>query len=172
MPPRLATERLRLEPLAAEHADLLAGMDADPAVMAHVGGRALSRDESRAALARRTDPAADARGLGWWAGFQGDVFVGWWCLALDQDPSTAELGYRLPRSAWGRGLATEASRAVLDHGFWSVGLDSVWAETRDTNLASQKVLTKSALRLVSTSDDGVLRYAVTRTAWADFLLSE
>jgi len=172
MPPRLATERLRLEPLAAEHADLLAGMDADPAVMAHVGGRALSRDESRAALARRTDPAADARGLGWWAGFQGDVFVGWWCLALDQDPSTAELGYRLPRSAWGRGLATEASRAVLDHGFGSVGLDSVWAETRDTNLASQNVLTKSGLRLVSTSDDGVLRYAVTRTAWADFLLSE
>jgi RimJ/RimL family protein N-acetyltransferase len=172
MRPTLSTDRLRLEPLAPEHADLLSRMDADPEVMRHVGGRALSREESLSALPRRTDPTADERGLGWWAGFQDDAFVGWWCLVLDEDPSTAELGYRLPRCAWGRGLATEGSRAMLDHGFETVGLGSVWAETRDANLGSQRVLTKNALRRVSRSDSGVVRYVVTRTEWADFLVLE
>jgi RimJ/RimL family protein N-acetyltransferase len=172
MKPSLSTARLRLEPLTREHADLLVAMDADSEVMKHVGGRVLSRAESLAGLSRRTDPAADARGLGWWAGFQDDSFVGWWCLVLDEDPSTAELGYRLPRSAWGRGLATEGARAMLDQAFGTVGLDSVWAETRNTNLASQNVLAKSALRLVPAPDEAVLRYVVTRAEWADFVMAE
>jgi RimJ/RimL family protein N-acetyltransferase len=167
MRPQLETSRLRLEPLTVEHTDLLVELDSDPEVLRHVFGRALSRSEVVGHwMPRRTRPEADARGLGWWVGHQDGVFVGWWCLGLDEDPTTAELGYRLPRSAWGRGLATEGSRAMLDHGFETVGLDSVWAETRDTNLGSQRVLAKSGLRLVSTSQDGVLRYAVTRPQWA------
>jgi RimJ/RimL family protein N-acetyltransferase len=170
--PVLATERLRLEPLGEEHGELLVELDSDPAVLEHIFGRALTREESLAALPLRMDPDADARGLGVWVGFQGAEFVGWWCLLLDADPTTAELGYRLPRSAWGRGLATEGARAVLEHGFETLGLGSVWAETRTSNLGSQNVLTKSALWLVSTSPAGVMRFAVTRSQWADFLVSE
>jgi RimJ/RimL family protein N-acetyltransferase len=177
MRPTLSTPRLRLEPLRPEHAELLVELDSDPEVLQHIFGRALSREESLAAFPLRMDPDSDERGLGLWvgfqdAGFEDRPFVGWWCLLRDADPTTAEVGYRLPRSAWGRGLATEGARAMLDHGFETVGLDSVWAETRDTNLASQNVLTKSALRQVSRSADGVLRYVVTRIEWADHLLLE
>ena len=170
--PVLSTERLRLEPLVEEHAELLVELDSDPAVLEHILGRALTREESLAALPLRMDPDADARGLGLWVGFQDADFVGWWCLLLDTDPTTAELGYRLPRSAWGRGLATEGARAMLDHGFETLGLGSVWAETRSTNLASRNVLTKNALRPVGTAPKGVLRYQVSRDEWADFLMSQ
>jgi RimJ/RimL family protein N-acetyltransferase len=172
MRPELSTPRLRLEPLTPDHAELLVALDSDPEVLRHIFGRALTREESLAGLGWRLDPAADERGLGWWAGHQDGVFVGWWSLVLDEDPTTAELGYRLPRPAWGRGLATEGARALLDHGFGTVGLGSVWAATRATNLASRRVLAKSAMSLVSTSDDGVLRYAVSRVEWADFVVGE
>jgi RimJ/RimL family protein N-acetyltransferase len=171
MRPPLETPRLRLEPLTAEHAELLVALDADPEVMRHLGG-VVTREESLAALPRRTDAAADARGLGWWAGFQDDVFVGWWCLVIDPDPTTAELGYRLPRAAWGRGLATEGARALLDHGFETVGLGSVWAATREANHGSRRVLTKSGLRLLSRWEDDIDWYAVARDEWADFVLAE
>jgi RimJ/RimL family protein N-acetyltransferase len=166
MRPVLTTARLRLEPLRPEHAELLVELDSDPEVLRHIFGRALSREESLATLPLRLDPAADERGLGMWVGFEetasGPAFAGWWCLLLDPDPTTAELGYRLPRSAWGRGLATEGARAMLDHGFGALGLASVWAETRTTNVASQHVLAKCGLHFVSEVRRTVLRYEVGR----------
>jgi RimJ/RimL family protein N-acetyltransferase len=158
----LTTARLRLEPLRPEHAELLVELDADPDVLEHILGRALTREESLAAFPLRLDDEADERGLGLWVGFEGDDFVGWWCLLRDADPTTAELGYRLPQRAWGRGLATEGARAMLDHGFGTVGLDSVWAETRVSNVASQHVLAKCGLDLVGQVRPQVLRYECTR----------
>jgi RimJ/RimL family protein N-acetyltransferase len=172
MRPVLTTARLRLEPLRPEHAELLVELDSDPVVLQHILGRALTREESVATLPLRLDPDADERGLGLWIGFEGSgsdpVFVGWWCLLLDPDPTTAELGYRLPRSAWGRGLATEGARALLDHGFGALGLESVWAETRTTNRASQRVLTKCGLACVGEVRRTVLRYERTRVGWPAF----
>ncbi|HET6939169.1 MAG TPA: GNAT family N-acetyltransferase [Nocardioides sp.] len=165
MRPVLTTARLRLEPLRPEHAELLAELDADPDVLEHILGRALTREESLAAFPLRLDAEADERGLGLWVGFEGHDFVGWWCLLRDADPTTAELGYRLPRAAWGRGLATEGAKAMLDHAFEVVGLDSVWAETRTTNLASRNVLTKCGLGLVGEVRPTVLRFECTRTGW-------
>jgi RimJ/RimL family protein N-acetyltransferase len=168
--PTLATDRLRLEPLAEEHAELLVELDSDPEVLRHIFGRALSREESLAALSLRMDPDSDEQGFGLWVGFEGceagPSFAGWWCLLLDADPTTAELGYRLPQSAWGRGLATEGSRAMLDHAFGGLGLASVWAQTRDTNLESRRVLAKCGLRHVGWLEPTVLRYELTREEWS------
>ncbi|MGI8521867.1 MAG: GNAT family N-acetyltransferase [Nocardioides sp.] len=150
MRPALTTERLRLEPLTATHTDLLVELDADPDVLHFIFGRALTRDEVVDTwLPRRTRPEADARGIGYWMGYEGAMFVGWWCLGLDDDdPVAAELGYRLRREAWGRGLAVEGSRALLSHGFTTVGLDRVWAQTMAVNTRSRRVLEKLGLRHV------------------------
>ncbi|MGA8257214.1 MAG: GNAT family N-acetyltransferase, partial [Nocardioides sp.] len=56
-----------------------------------------------------------------------------------------ELGYRLRTAAWGRGYATEGSRALLAHAFDTVGLDRVWAETMAVNRGSRGVLEKLGL---------------------------
>ena len=50
------------------------------------------------------------------------------------------------RSAWGQGIATEAGRAVLDHGFRRLGFDPIVAVTHPANLASQRVLEKLGLK--------------------------
>jgi RimJ/RimL family protein N-acetyltransferase len=167
MRPRLTTARLRLEPLTLEHTDLLVELDSDPEVLRHIFGRALSRGEVvEQWMPHRTRPEADARGLGYWVGFADDTFLGWWCLGLDPDSSAAELGYRLRREAWGHGYATEGGLALTAHGFGTVGLDLVWAETRAANAGSRAVLAKCGLRPVHTTEPDELRYEITREEWA------
>jgi RimJ/RimL family protein N-acetyltransferase len=56
-----------------------------------------------------------------------------------------EVGYRLLKSAWGRGLATEGPRALLRYGFGERGLDRIVAVTHPGNAASQWVLHKLGL---------------------------
>lgn len=165
--PVLHTERLRLEPLTHEHTELLVELDSDPEVLRYIFGRALSRDEVvDTYLPRRTRADADARGLGYWAGYADDEFLGWWCLGVDDQDAhaalrdgsslassgTAELGYRLHRSAWGRGYATEGCRALLAHAFDTVGLQRVWATTAVANTGSQRILEKVGLRCTGRSE--------------------
>ncbi|WP_222847603.1 GNAT family N-acetyltransferase [Nocardioides dongxiaopingii] len=165
--PTLRTARIVLEPLTLEHTDLLVGLDSDPEVLRHIWGRALSREEVVGTwMARRTRPDADARALGYWVGHDATDepgrFLGWWSLGVDDDPTTAELGYRLRRDAWGRGYATEGARALLAHAFDTVGLASVWAETMAVNAGSRGVLEKLGLTHVGTE---VRRWADPLPGW-------
>ena len=176
--PVLTTERLRLVPLTEEHTEHLVRLDSDPEVLRFIWGRALTREESLTYAARRLDPQADARGIGAWAGFEHDTFCGWWTLQRDDtDPDTAELGYRLARSAWGRGLATEGSRALLEHAFGTLGLPRVWAQTMAVNTSSRRVMEKLGLDHVRSfvgqwdvplpeADQGEVVYEITREQYA------
>jgi RimJ/RimL family protein N-acetyltransferase len=51
-----------------------------------------------------------------------------------------EAGWRLTRTAWGHGYATEAARAAVDFGFRRLDLDEILAVTVATNLRSQAVM--------------------------------
>ena len=57
-----------------------------------------------------------------------------------------DLGYRLLRSAWGRGYATEASKACLEWGFREAGLDTIIGRVARANTASIRVLEKVGMR--------------------------
>ena len=72
-------------------------------------------------------------------------FLGWCGLFPLEDSGLIEIGYRYVTSAWGRGIATEAARAVLDHGFRALCFDPIVAVTHPANLASQHVLAKIGL---------------------------
>jgi len=148
--PDLATSRLALTPVGQDDLELLRALNADADVMRHLGGRPLDPDETDREWSQRLGERSDPdRGLGYWVGRIGDEFVGWWGLgACSWDDSTANLGYRLHPSHWGTGLATEGGRALLAHGFETVGLASVWASTRPENAASRRVLEKLGLRYV------------------------
>ncbi|WP_331445369.1 GNAT family N-acetyltransferase [Streptomyces xanthochromogenes] len=114
MRPYLTTPRLTLRPFADTDADLdlVVDLDSDPEVMRYLtGGRPMTRTEIRAdSFARmlRTYPVG-----GFWATHLRDTgeFIGWHCLRRfgDAPPRSADLGYRLRKSAWGRGYATEGS---------------------------------------------------------------
>ncbi|MDQ0994272.1 RimJ/RimL family protein N-acetyltransferase [Streptomyces sp. V3I7] len=118
-------------------------MNADPEVREHLGD-VLTREQSDASVAR-FQAEFDRRGYGWWAvelQATGE-FVGF--AGLDQvDDGTpftgVEIGWRLTRSAWGQGYATEAARTVLAHGFDRLGLPEILAVTTAANLRSQAVM--------------------------------
>lgn len=150
--PHLRTKRLELRPLQADDSDLLVELDGDPDVMEFLTGRATEAQEViEVWMPRRTEPAHDALGLGYWSAFEEGDFVGWFCLTPDDGASgAAELGYRLRRRAWGRGLATEGARRVLEHGFGTVGLETIRAETMAVNARSRAVLERLGMRHVGT----------------------
>ena len=149
--PVLRTERLRLEPVARErHLPLLVDLNADPEVMRFLLGRAATPEETEQEWARRLGAQSDAqRGLGYWAGYENDAFAGWWSASsFATDRAVAGLGYRLPRAAWGRGLASEGARAMLEQAFAVPGVERVVASTMAVNVGSRCVLERVGFSLV------------------------
>jgi RimJ/RimL family protein N-acetyltransferase len=79
-----------------------------------------------------------------------------------------ELGYRLAPPFWGRGLATEAVRATLEHGFNVLGLGSVIAIVQTPNVASVRVIQKTGFNSFVYSQYhrlAVRIYRMTREQW-------
>ena len=182
--PVIHTDRLRLVPLADEHLDLEVELDSDPEVLRFVAGRARTRDEVARSHGERMALARKVPGLGFWIAFTraGGEFVGLMMLppahGPDQpdDPSVADLGYRLLRRWWRQGLATEASLALLRHAFETVGVRRVIAQTMAVNAASRGVMTAAGLTYVRTyyhefddplpgTEQGEVEYEITLEAW-------
>jgi [ribosomal protein S5]-alanine N-acetyltransferase len=82
---------------------------------------------------------------------------------LEIDPVTrvAMIGYAIARAHWGRGLATEAARAVLEWGFAEHDLVEMWASTDVANVRSRRVLEKLGMTL-QPGDTREVRYAIRR----------
>jgi RimJ/RimL family protein N-acetyltransferase len=64
------------------------------------------------------------------------------CGIAKLDGETPEIGYWLGVPFWGKGYATEAARAVIDHAFGTLGYDTLLAGARVSNPASRRVLEK------------------------------
>lgn len=183
----LRTGRLTLVPLAEEHLDYEVELDSDPEVMRYLGnGRARTRAEVQPYHRRRLAAANEVPGLGFWVGFENEQFVGWWILEpperADQGPleGQAELGYRLLRRYWRRGLASEGARELLRHGFEELQLQRIFAETMAVNEASRATMASIGMQYVRTfyanwvepipgAEHGEVEYAITRQQWLDRL---
>ena len=73
------------------------------------------------------------------------------------------LGYCFHPEVWGRGYATEASRALLEAGFGVLGLHRIWTTCDVDNGASARVLEKIGMRR-----EGTLRHHLrVRGTWRD-----
>ena len=181
--PTLITQRLVLVPLGDEHLELEVELDADPEVMRYLAGRGLDRGEVEHAHRRRLAAAREIPGLGFWAGFDGEQFIGWWLLqpphGPDQPevPGEADLGYRLLRRYWRRGYATEGARELIRYGFEVVGLTRIFAQTLAVNTPSRAAMAATGLSFVRAfvsgdPDDvpgaelGEVEYAITRDVWS------
>ena len=76
-----------------------------------------------------------------------------------------DLGYRILRKHWGRGVATETAHAALNYGWEQLELEEINAAAHVENKASNRVLEKLGLRMVETFkfDDGLHNwYSITR----------
>jgi RimJ/RimL family protein N-acetyltransferase len=148
----LETARLRLRDFTPDDVDNLVALDADPEVTRFLnGGQPTPREVVRAQiLPRFLGWHERGAGHGYWAAIEqaGGDFIGWFHLRPPaDDPTVLELGYRLRRSAWGKGYATEGARALIDKGFAELGARRVMATTLAENAASIRVLEKVGLTL-------------------------
>ena len=178
----LETPRLTLRQFTENDVDNLFELNSDPEVMRYLtGGRPTPRDEIRdqiipfhLAVYDRLDRlgtwAAEARATG--------DFLGWFHFrpGPDGDLANIDLGYRLRRSAWNKGYATEGSRALISVGFTELAVERVFAHTMTVNAASRRVLEKCGLRLVGTipyegpfeiegGERGQVEYELTKVEW-------
>lgn len=139
--PSFETARMQLRPLAWTDLDALVELDADPEVMRYIsGGVANSREVYIRELMPRMLAWTDEP-FGFFSAWLEAEFIGWFHLRPSvADPSILELGYRLRRAAWGRGLATEGSRHLVRHAFDQLGQSAVDACAHPDNLASMRVM--------------------------------
>jgi RimJ/RimL family protein N-acetyltransferase len=138
--PVLETERLKLRAPRLEDADQVAMLANDRRIAENTARiphpYALADAESFLAAANRSeDETTLLITLP-----NGDV-IGACGLELREGPAP-ELGYWLGVPHWGRGYATEAVRALIDHAFAELGHDALQAGARVTNPGSRRVLEK------------------------------
>ena len=141
----IETKRLYLRQLTADDRQALAELLGDPEVMASSDEGPFDPDQvddwlnnqlvqygdnlGRLAIIRRSD----------------ERFVGYCGLMplenVDGRPEI-DIGYRLARSAWGNGYATEATIAIRDHAFEVLGLSRLVALIEPINRRSIRVAEK------------------------------
>lgn len=149
MQPTFETDRLLIRPRTLADTDDCLAMDRDPEVTRFVVGPWSEAAAHRSFIEQRTRQPYPP-GLGYWTiSCRNDpaAFVGWVLLIpVDAVGPEIEIGWRLRRQAWGRGLATEAALAVLKHAFTTLRLPEVIAEIHPDNVASLKVAEKLGLQ--------------------------
>ena len=77
--------------------------------------------------------------------FEGSIFAGTIGVHQRRD-DVYGVGYMLGSAFWGRGIATEAVRAVCAFGFAACRANLIVADTFQSNVASQRVLEKVGMR--------------------------
>ena len=149
----LETARLLLRRWRSDDLDGLAAVNAQPEVMRYIhDGRTLDRAATAQRLAtyqRHWDEhgfglyAVQIKETGELAGFAGLAVP----TFLPEIMPAVEIGWRLGRTYWGRGLATEAARAVVAHARAELGLRRLVSIHVVGNEASTRVMLKLGMSL-------------------------
>jgi RimJ/RimL family protein N-acetyltransferase len=142
----LETERLLLRRWRSADREPFARINRDPAVMEHFPAP-LSRDESDE-LAEQIEAHFGCHGFGGWAAElrESNELIGFVGLAVPQFEAAftpcVEIGWRLARCHWGKGLATEGARAAMRHAFGDLKLPALVSFTVPDNMRSRRVMEK------------------------------
>jgi RimJ/RimL family protein N-acetyltransferase len=142
----LSTPRLTLRAWRKSDRDAFAAMHADSDVMLDLGGP-FDRSQSDAKFDRYVTAFVQNGICRWAIEGIGGAFVGYAGVMLRPDVSHplgihADAGWRLIRSAWGRGYATEAAATALKDAFTRTGLTEIFAYTSPDNPRSQAVMAR------------------------------
>lgn len=148
--PQIATERLILTPLAPGDAVELFAYRSDPEVCRYQSWAPELLADAQRFIANLQPVAFDTPGTWFQFGIRlrnprlliGDLGVHFPADAPDQ----AEIGFTLAPARQGRGLATEAVGAVLNHLFVSVRKHKIFASVDPNNLSSIKLLQRIGMR--------------------------
>ena len=174
----LTTSRLRLEPFTEGHLAGLNKMNSDPEVMRYLSaGRPETLEETRAIIERVMKRWREI-GYSWWALIERETeeLVGAGAVqnlrreaALVPDlDCPLEIGWRLRRDRWGRGLAVEAGRAMGDFAFKVLNARELLAVCDPANTASANVMKRLGMQEVGVQrwyGKDLLTYRIEADQW-------
>ena len=148
-PITFTTARLAFCMWQDHHRAPFAAMNADPEVMRHFPAL-LSAEQSNTSIDSWRQQFSE-RGWSNWAVERADSgeFIGFIGLSVPRRvlpfSPCVEIGWRLKRSAWGQGFATEGASACLKVGFEQLGLDEIVSFTTLANTPSVAVMQRIGL---------------------------
>lgn len=147
--PRLILRRWREEDIAP-----MAAVNADPEVMRWIRDGSVRDEQQTRDSVRAWESEWESQGFGLFAvqirssgelaGFTGLSVPHY----LPEILPAVEIGWRLGRSHWGQGLATEAATAAVRFGFEQGGLERIVSIVQAGNDASERIMTKLGMRLI------------------------
>lgn len=172
----IETARLVLRPVTPADADDLYSLEQDPEVMRYLnGGTPTPRQPTPEDARLFRKPRGQEDDV--WTARDRDTgrFHGWFALGPSHD-GVSHLGYRLHQHAWGQGLGFEGAAALVDHGFRTLGLTAIHADTMAVNLGSRRIMEKLGMRHLRTYEElgqdpipgaehGEVEYGVTAAEW-------
>ena len=141
----IETERIILRKFTLDDAEQAFKMSSDPAVMKYIiGERFESADQVREMIKKNVFGDYEKYGFGRLAITlkPSNKFIGFTGLKYNEDFKEVDIGYRLIKEYWGKGIATEASLSALNYGFEKLGLKRIVALAFEENIASIKVMEK------------------------------
>lgn len=177
----LESPRIILKNFVETDFEYLVELDSDPEVMKYLSdGKPTSTTEAKEIIITVMKRAEELQHkLGVWIAFEKEsqAFVGWFHLRPDKsapnDHRNLELGYRLKREYWRKGLATEVSKLLIEKAFLEFNADTVFANTMALNKGSRGVMEKVGMKFKCTFieeqfpgvDKSAVRYSLSKSDW-------
>lgn len=146
------TDRLSFREWLDDDLDRFHAICSDPRVMEYVGdGQVWSRERTGQFIQSAIATLREHGYCQWAMIHKADGKLIGYCgfVKTDTDP---EIGWRLAPEYWGQGLATEAARDILHHGFETLRIDRVTATVQSANAASIRIIEKLGMRLEESFD--------------------
>jgi len=146
----LQTPRLILRRFTQADAPLLLQLNSDPEVLKYLHEPALQNEEHAKTILTTIILPQYQNNLGRWAIHLKTTheFIGWCGLKYLIETDEIDLGYRLIKSAWGKGFAYEAAQHCLHYGFNQLHLKTITGRAHIENTASLKILEKIGMQFI------------------------
>lgn len=144
----LETDRLLIREISEDDYEGLFQLHSDPIVQKYTGESPVKTiSEIIKGTKERTFNDYKTYGFGRWAVIlkSTDQFTGWAGLKYLSEFNEIDLGYRFLPEFWGRGIATEASKAIIIYGFEVLNIEKIIAVAMVENTASIKVMEKAGM---------------------------
>jgi len=173
--PTLHTTSLKLRPFTESDTDTIFALHSNPTVLRYWDAPPYSeRAQAERFIMKSKKMAEENRGVRLAIEHAVDGnFLGW-CAFFNWNPEyrSAGIGYCFDETAWGKGYATEAAKAVLHWAFENFDLNRVQAEADTRNIASGRVLEKLGFVLEGTLREDCIVNGDVSDSWVYGLLKK
>ncbi len=171
----IETERLIFRDIEDSDVNGIFALDSDSEVHRYLGGKPIKNiDEAKGAINYIRQQYV-ANGIGRWAivDKESGGFMGWGGLKLEdvvRDFNYIDLGYRLRREYWGKGIGTQIAKESLKYGFNTLNYDEICAAADINNIGSNKILSRSGMKHTETFDLDEIKhnwYRINKLEWLE-----